>query len=175
MSAPHDALDHIEWAKAIAFGPTLSPSIVGDLIEVARNPGDAKSMMAIYALGFGTLPRQCRRRVLGTLGAVLADQARDDETRGQAAESIGEQFEFVRRFRLRDDAITALRLGLEDPAVPVRFWSVFALGKLRAVEAIVDIARLRCDRAEPTGWWPISQEVDEILRRLSLGDPDAAT
>lgn len=57
----------------------------------------------------------------------------------------------------------------ESEEAPMRFWCIYALGNLGAMEAVEVLKAVRDDQREVEGWWSVGEEADYMLRQL-LGD-----
>ena len=92
--------------------------------------------------------------------------------RAQAAEGLANLLGYVDRHSRRYRQTLALLLrGLRDPAPEIRFWTCFALGNMRATEALPELQRLlEEDEAYCPGWWYVRDEASDAIC-LIQGDP----
>ncbi len=68
------------------------------------------------------------------------------------------------------DMVPELMQRLEESDEPtLRFWCIYALGNLGAMEAVDAIKAVRGDLREVDGWWSVGEEADYMLRQL-LGE-----
>lgn len=162
-----DLSEFLQQVKALAGEPSLSARTARDLIAIAEDRSDHRAELATWALGFGTVPTRQRARVLDVLTDLLADRERDPKVRGQAAESIGELFEYHRASPARRRAVAALLVALGDELPEVRFWAVFSLGKIRDAAAVPAIQALTGDPAVIAGWGAVDAEARGALRAIA--------
>lgn len=90
-----------------------------------------------------------RQRPGGALGALLA-------------EKIG-------GWGLEDMVPELITRLVESQEAEERFWCIYALGNIGALEAVDALRAVREDRREVQGWWSVGEEADYMLRQL-LGD-----
>ena len=85
--------------------------------------------------------------------------------RAQAAEGLANLLGHVDRRTKRYRRTLALLLpGLQDPSPEVRFWTCFALGTMRAKEALPELQRLIAeDKAFCPGWWYVKDEASDAI------------
>ncbi|HET8548849.1 MAG TPA: HEAT repeat domain-containing protein [Bryobacteraceae bacterium] len=142
--------------------PSRSSRIVQRVF--ARSALDAFTRGADFAIRFDAIDRLgCLRSppVTSFLIAVLKNRAEDVRMRGRAAETLA-LHETARATR-------ALISSLDDPAVEVRFWAVFALGSHPARKAIPAVEAMLGDHAVLPGWWSVAQEAEAVLDSLRTG------
>jgi hypothetical protein len=100
---------------------------------------------------------------LKVLLALLRDLSQPSRSRAEAAETIGYDFQFDRGPN-REPIILALRTALNDPHADVRFWSLYALGTMRAIETRAEVeALLNDDAVWCPGWWTVGDEARNVL------------
>lgn len=117
------------------------------------------------------------RRALRVFARVLADRGASIVVRAECAEAMGYCAErWFDRARTRDAELSravsdALDAGLRDPSPAVRFWSVYAVGMLRAraFESHVTTVASR-DDAAIEGFWSIADEARDVAAVLR-GEP----
>ncbi len=153
----------VEWAKALIAAPLTEP-VAAELIELARSAEPDQAQMAAWALGFGEIPERLRLEVVGALLEVLVDATRSGAVRGQAAEAVAERLDFSDHLHpARVVTETHLIDMLSDPSSPVRFWSAFALGKLRTRAAVPSLRKLTIDTTLVSGWWTVGEQAADAI------------
>lgn len=125
----------------------LQPLIA--VLQRSENPDQQEA--AAYGLGI-----LGDKRVIGTLVRTLENPEVSPQVRGYCAEAL---------VNLGDPTASFTLLAtLDDPAVEVRFWSVYALGELKEQRAIPKLEHLaKTDQAELPGWGTVSAEAAESL------------
>jgi HEAT repeat protein len=119
---------------------------------------------AAYVLGFSG-----DTEVAPLLARTLAAPMESTVVRAYAAEALGHLLQYE---TVLAEVRTAILAGLRDPAVEVRFWSVFAAGVLVLQETRVHLLRLAgSDHEAVEGWWSVAEEADWALRLLD-GEED---
>ncbi len=116
---------------------------------------------AAYRLARWYEPRAAR-----ALAATLANRREDAVLRGQCAEGLGLTLDpgGGRARATRAFAVTVLLESLTDPAPEVRFWSAYAVGMLRAVEARPLLERMAAtDDAVCPHMWRVGEEARDAL------------
>jgi HEAT repeat protein len=85
--------------------------------------------------------------------------------RAQAAEGLANKYDLVRPWKSGYlPAMKSLLVGLRDASPQVRFWSAFALGNMRAREALPELRRLAAtDREICPGWWTVGEEATDAI------------
>ena len=161
-SANEPSIEVVEWAKELVAAP-LTGDVGARLLRILQSPGDARSEMAAWALGFGGLAAESRQDVLHALLGVMIDDTRPDRLRGQAAEAVGEQLQFSSDEETSEEAVDLLTRMLSDESPVVRFWSAFALGKLGATSALPALRQLAADEALVAGWWTVGEEASDAI------------
>ena len=105
---------------------------------------------------------------------VLSDTDRTGRVRGQAAGAIAEQLEFSSSADpMRRVAEATLLELLHDPSPMVRFWSAFALGKLRTTAALPVLQELKKDRTPVPLWWTVGEEASDAIELIEGRHPPA--
>lgn len=138
--------------------------------QVARSDEDAQvRRAAAYELTFWG-----QKRAAKVLLEVFQKANEDPGVRGQAAEGIGANLEvgddrIIEKSPLRDAAIEALRAGLGEQSVEVRFWCIYALGQLFATDARAALQALEGDEAVGPMTWTVGQEVKDVLAYWDTG------
>jgi HEAT repeat protein len=121
---------------------------------LTRSEDNDRRYIAAYALG---LLRDSRS--VEPLLATLHDREDDQTVRGHAAEALGNIGD--RR------AIPFLIEALDDRSAEVRFWGAFALGKLKAIDALPKLKRIGAtDRTRVKGWWTIGKEARDAVKAI---------
>ncbi len=143
---------------ARSLGLIRSKKALQPLIAVLQRSEDPDRQEAA-AYGLGILGD---RRALETLTRTLGNPEGCPRVRGCCAEALATLGDPTASF--------ALLATLDDPAVEVRFWSVYALGQLKEQRAIPRLERLaRTDPAELPGWGTVSAEAAESLALIRSG------
>lgn len=105
--------------------------------------------------------------------ALLLAAERDGESatvRGQAIEGIGNTLQCAPPGKRLARVIPKLLGWLRDPAVEVRFWSVYAVGVLQVKEARPILEELaRTDDAMFENWWRVRDEAADALASWESG------
>lgn len=114
------------------------------------------------------------RRAAPTLTEVLRNIHEHAEIRAQAAEGLAEAFDYcpatVKRQADYRKASLVLRTALADPSPEVRFWSAFALGKMRDRTARPVLAHLaETDHVMSKGWWTVAEEAQDAISVMNAG------
>lgn len=158
-----DSDEAVRWevASALSFGgKRITRSIIRGF---ERQFFQAGREQAAYALAFSQEPL-----AIPTLMELFTNERESPQVRSQAAEGLGMGFQFASpRNKKRSKAIGALASGLRDPNASVRFWSAFALGTLKAKEAIPELQRIvKHDKKRVKGWWSVAREARDALERI---------
>lgn len=155
---------------------TRSARLVHRLLALLRSAPEARRReAAAWALAFlGPDGERRRTEMVNAFRDALADPGEDPTVRGQAAEGLAETMQFTPRSgRARMPflrAVFALIGCLEDPSAEVRFWSAFALGRIRAKAALPALRRFaETEEATLAGWWSVREEAADALASV-LGD-----
>jgi HEAT repeat protein len=86
--------------------------------------------------------------------------------RGQAAEALGNIF----FWEGGGPAVEPLIAALGDSSSEVRFWSAFALGQIRARQALPILGQLAAtDDAIVPGWWSVKMEAADAVTTIRYG------
>ncbi len=133
----------------------LQPLIA--VLQRSENPDQQET--AAYGLGI-----LGDRQAVGTLVRTLENPEVSPRVRGCCAEALA---------NLGEATATCTLLGmLDDPAVEVRFWSVYALGELKEQRAIPKLEHLaKTDQAELSGWGRVSAEAAQSLALIRSSLP----
>jgi HEAT repeat protein len=131
-----------------------------------RDPEPRVRRAAAYALTCWFEPR-----IAPVLLPALDDAAEVSSVRSQAAEGIGNALDAGAGSRaLRARAVAALRRGLADPSAEVRFWCVYALGMMKAIEARAEIEQLAAtDDAACPDLWRVRDEAADVIAYWTAG------
>lgn len=140
-----------------ALGIFQSKAAIDVLVSIVREDDDESIRnLAIFVLGLiGD------ERTVGLLINLLNDSSETAGIRGHVAEalaSIGSS-----------EAVGPLIAALEDPAVEVRFWAVYALGQLGDKHALPALKHLETtDKTILPGWGTIQEEAAEAIKMIEL-------
>lgn len=158
VEATTDGHPVVREAGVRALGILGDTSILSQVIHVLEVDSDAiVRQIAAYALGMlGDV------RAVTPLIRVLSKQDEGPGVRGMAAEQLG----------TLDDtaAVPALIAALNDAEAEIRFWSVFALGKLLDRRALPELRRLA---REDTGAVPsgtVKEEAIDAIHFIETGE-----
>ncbi|MCW3053229.1 MAG: hypothetical protein JWN14_2399 [Chthonomonadales bacterium] len=96
---------------------------------------------------------------------IYAAESYPFAVRAQAAEGLANLLGYLdRRSRRYRQTLALLLPGLEDPTPEIRFWTCFALGNMRATEALPELQRLVAeDDAFCPGWWYVRDEASDAI------------
>lgn len=74
-------------------------------------------------------------------------------------------------------AIPTLISFLNDKSPDVRFWSIFALGSMRARKALPKLRKLvKSDKSICPGWWLVKDEAKDAIKMILRGEwPDRSS
>lgn len=142
---------------------------VFDRVAAALRRDDAPEVRyeAAYALSHWYEPRAAK-----ALLDALSDPRESARLRGQCAEGLGLVLECApaRARAVRARAVAALLRAVQDADAELRFWSVYALGNLRAREARATLERLAAeDRAVCPNMWRVGEEAADALQFWDTG------
>ncbi|MEP7122946.1 MAG: HEAT repeat domain-containing protein [Byssovorax sp.] len=174
-AAPDDRSDALSWFHGFDWRSTRPTrrqrdqafhTIAALLVD---DPDPKVRFEAAHVLTFWFEPR--------ATDALLHAAAREGETavvRGQAIEGIGNTLQGSPASTRRARAIPELLGWLRDPAIEVRFWSIYAVGVLEVKEARPILEELaRTDDAMFENWWRVRDEAADALASWDLGEwPD---
>jgi len=105
------------------------------------------------------------------LVASVSDRTEDPRVRGQAAETLG-YITRDRRTRQYREVAHALIDALADASPIVRFWAAFALGSMRARQAVPALRHLATtDQEVCPGWWRVGDEAGDAVISIEGGTP----
>lgn len=151
------------WQTALTIESLSDVRCVASLIPALHDENPDRRHAAARALGW---IGQSGGPAVTALVDALQDTSQPTAVREEAAESLA--------YLNSNRAIPALISALHDPAVQVRFWSVFALGSIRSRKSrridprvIPAIESMLDDHETPTGWWPVSKEARDMLDGLN--------
>ena len=158
------------WMQAAASLSMIGTSRVVPALQQTVRHGDAwagRREAAAYTLAWID-PKGQRDRVISTLLDVLGS---DDapRVRAQAAESVAQHLR-LRKGRTRARAERVLIEHLADPSADVRFWCAYALGTIKAVDAVPALRELARDRTMVSGWWRVGTEARDALTFIVQGE-----
>lgn len=143
------------WEIAKSLALISDKASVEPLILMSLNsPSAVKRAAAVYALGSLFDPKTIK-----CLIQILNNYSEDANIRGRAAESLG--------LLEAKEALGPLLNALNDQSVEVRFWSVYALGRLNDKKALLALKRLSAtDDATLEGWWSVREEASEVVKQM---------
>jgi len=136
-------LEHRPHRMSMAFGNAIATiggsralkgleDLLGRVTDLVKRHG------IVYGLVF-----LCDSQAAPALLSLLRNERELADLRGLAAEGLAYSLEGARRrSKIWRQAVRSLFAALEDKHVEVRFWSVFALGTLRVIEAIPDLRKI---------------------------------
>jgi len=164
-----DEEEEVQMAAASALatiGGRAALLVLAGMLEMERRPTVRQA--AVHALAF-----LFEEEAVGLLLAVLQNVSESPGTRGIAAEGIANILEHSDpRGKSHKQAVPVLIKVLEDESAKVRFWASFALGRLKAHEAIPHLRRLAdTDKAVCRGWWSVAREAEDALLAIQGGEP----
>jgi hypothetical protein len=135
------------------------------VVDILRQHPNAEARKgAAYVLAFWG-----ERRTVRPLLAALENESEDAHVRAMAAEGIGYALQYDPH-PLKARAVAALRSALSSSSADIRFFSVFALGTVKAEEARGDVEALVNDPAVfSPGWWTVGEEARDALLVLDGG------
>jgi HEAT repeat protein len=104
-------------------------------------------------------------QALRPLLAAARDSGETARVRSQAIEGIGNSLQGREASKLRRLAMPLLLAGLRDPEPEVRFWSLYAVGVMRAREArpLVEALAASDDAPCPGMEWTVREEASDVL------------
>jgi HEAT repeat protein len=135
------------------------------LVELFHAAKGQRRIAAMYGLSL-----LMDDRLLPLFLDVLRDVHEPTDVRAQAAEAVGTLLDVGdRRLKRHREAVDALLPLVDDRDVEVRFWSVYALGMVRARRAVPALERLaRNDSAQSRSmWWSVSEEAKDALHCIA--------
>ena len=145
------------------------------LWKVVENQGSSHRVrwQACYSLAF-----MFEMDTLDLFIKLVSDNSEHPEIRSQAAEGIANLLDLEdRRRKGWRRSVDALIPCLDDSSGEVRFWVIFALGILRAKQALSRLRRLaRSDRYVGSMRWPNFEEAKDAIVNIKTGnwpEPDA--
>jgi HEAT repeat protein len=144
------------------------PSLLSILASSRESP---QRESAVYALSFLT---KCRvnLEVIDVLTEVAANKAEVPSARGQALEGLGNKMrqEFPQNIYQR--AVSIIIECLDDSESEVRFWACFAVGAVRASDALPKLRVLaQTDDAVVAGWWSVGKEAQDSINLINNTSP----
>jgi HEAT repeat protein len=160
-----DGDEPTRWAAAQALSGHGDRQTVLALERILEGEHEeAPRAAAAYVLGFS---EQVDAAPL--LARILADPRESAAVRAYAAEALGHLLQFQ---PVLAQVRTAVRRGLGDSVIEIRFWCAFAAGVLGLQETRPHLERLAAtDDEEVEGWWSVAEEADWALQVLD-GEED---
>jgi HEAT repeat protein len=157
-------IEDVDWARAHADKP-LFGRLLDSVVDSLIRGNDSKAAMSAWLLGRTEIATEDVPRVGRLLMTVVADDKRSHHVRNHAAESMGELLAYASHNALRAEAVELLIAQLADPEPSLRFWSAFALGQMRARNAISALRVLAADPSEEVhlGGKTVAQEAAESI------------
>jgi HEAT repeat protein len=136
------------------------PSLLSIMIQGVHS---LQRECAAYTLSFfkvGSLDREAMEMLL----QVALNRSEVPSIRAQAMEGLGNQFSQSLSKQFEGQVISSIVECLDDGEAEVRFWACFALGALRASEALPKLKLLaHSDRSVVEGWWSIAKEAQDSI------------
>lgn len=121
---------------------------------LADGEGVERRCAAAYAVGCSGAPS-----AVPSLVAALLNRDEHDRLRAHAAEALGNQGD--------RSVVEPLLSVLKEPSSEIRFWSAFALGRLRDPRALPDLEHLaQTDHRFVEGWWEVSREAESAIEEI---------
>jgi HEAT repeat protein len=154
------------WETALTLERLGDVRAVGHLIPALNDPNHDRHHAAARALGW--ISAKPGNRVVDALIKALTDVSQPLAVREEAAESLA--------YLGSSRAIPALISVLADSDSRIRFWAVFALGKIgnrrtfrHADRSVVPaLESMLSDQAAPPGnWWSVAREALAMLWNLN--------
>lgn len=163
-----DEEDEVRMAAAsalAAIGGRASLLVLAGILEIERR--QTVRHAAVHALAF-----MFEDDAFGPLISVFQNPSESPSIRGIAAEGIANLLEHSDpRGESYKQAVAVLITGLQDESPKVRFWASFALGCLKAHQAIPHLRRLAdTDKAVCRGWWSVAREAEDALLSIQGGE-----
>jgi HEAT repeat protein len=157
------------WETALALETLGDRAAIGPLAEALHDANVDRHHAAARALGW--IPNPGGKAAKALMEAI-SDHMQPQPVREEAAESLA--------YLLYAPSVPILISVLDEPDVRMRFWAVFALGKIgqrqtftsrnRAVEhRIVEAleGRLSDQEIPPGNWWSVGKEALAMLGELT--------
>jgi HEAT repeat protein len=145
--------DALVWEAAKALC-RLGHSIEIFIRLLADGEGVERRCAAAYALGCLGEPS-----AVPSLVAALLNRDEHDRVRAHAAEALGHQGD--------RSVVEPLLSVLKESSSEIRFWSAFALGRLRDPRALPDLEHLaQTDHRFVEGWWEVSREAEAAIEEI---------
>jgi hypothetical protein len=157
------AVDAIEAAKIIT-DKKLRQAEIQQLAYIAVNGLELHNKeAATYALSW----IENKKTALIILINLLNSLENHESIRGQAAEGIG-IIKPTNRNKLRMVAEDILIKCLKDSSPTVRFWSCYAVGRLKLRKAIPLLKKMTAnDHDVCPGWWYVSEEAEDAIEWIN--------
>jgi hypothetical protein len=156
-------VDAFEAAKKIA-GNKISKSELTKLANIVTD-GIAvhNKEAATYAISWAENGSSALAILIDILGTVQ----NHERIRGQAAEGIG-LINPSRKFKLRMAIEDILIRSLKDSSPIVRFWSCYAVGRMKIKKVVPMLKELQAnDHVICPGWWYISEEAEDAIEWIN--------
>ena len=158
----------LTFADRCKAQPSLIQPMIDHMLNAALSVDDRYNAASNLTWSF-IGPRMWHERISRAFCAVLAKPTEAPALRGQAGEGLAEMYDcrFVqnygrtRQYRRAGELLIAM---LSDPSAEVRFWSCFALGKMRyhpALRALHALANK--DMTEHGRWWTVGEEAADAI------------
>jgi HEAT repeat protein len=150
-----DRAKQVIWESAKGLIRQNAVGFCSMFLEIAKSSVNLeRRRAAVYILGNLSIDKS-----LSILVPLLRNKSEDPRLRGEAAEALGNI--------MKETAIDSLIEALDDGSVEVRFWSIFALGRLKAKKSLPRLRQiLLSDKSTLPGWWSIKKEASEAIRNI---------
>jgi len=152
---------NVSFAAGHALQKVRSHQAYRELIKyIWSEPTPSNAEQACYILSWSR-----DDTLLEPLLAIYEGKRVPFEVRAQAAEGFANLLAHVdRRTKPYHLVLPALLHGLNDPSPEVRFWTCFALGNMRAKQALPQLERVAAedDAVCPT-WWLVKEEAEDAI------------
>jgi len=159
LRALKDNAAEVRWEAAKALAAISRSDSIEPLIQIMRH-GKTANIREAAAYALSSMFSKRSKQAAQSLLSVLNDKKEKAIVRAQAAEGLGNlQYH---------PAFNSLMSALNDKNVEIRFWSVFALGKLgdlRAVPKLRDMAQH--DSGALPRWGSIKKEARDAISAIN--------
>lgn len=161
----------MRWEAKGALEGVQSRKAYGLLLAVIRSHADTErreEACCILAFSFDDI-------LIEPFQQIFADKRLSSRVRAQAAEGLADLLGYVdRRTKLHRETAALLIEGLRDPSPDVRFRTCFALGSIRARQAVPQLERVAAeDEAICPRWWHVRDEAADAVGNIrGKGWPD---
>ncbi|MBD2167987.1 HEAT repeat domain-containing protein [Calothrix membranacea FACHB-236] len=138
---------------------------------LSSSPHANQKESAAYALSFLT-KCQVNSQVIDILTQVAANNSENPSVRAQALEGLGNKLSEELPQDLYQRAVTVMIQCLDDAEAEVRFWACFAVGAIRAKDALPKLQVLaQTDDAIVPLWWSVGKEAEDAIALINGDEP----